>query len=65
MEYNVEDYIKLKYNNCLKADNIEDKKLYYHQAFGAVEWEQIRTGTDLTEFWSEWRDKFIFEIWGF
>lgn len=60
----IKDYVELCLRECRKAVSREEKKLFYHKAFGAVDWEQTRTGENYEEPWDEYRDKFIKEIWG-
>lgn len=64
MKEKLEKFVEMEFDYCCKATTTRDKTLYFHNAFGAVQWESYRTGKDLKDWWHPWREKFLIEIWG-
>ena len=60
----LERFVITEFNYCCRAPLIEDKIIYFHNAYGAVAWESYRSGRDLEVWWLPWREKFLKEIWG-
>lgn len=55
----LERFVQIQYGFAHNATTPDGVEPFFHNAFGAVQWEMFRTGEDLTEWWEDWREKFL------
>ena len=60
--FTLEEFVEMQLQMC-KNHRGNEKELFMHNAFGAVEWEGWRTGKDMTKWWEPYRQQFNEEIW--